>query len=211
MTPSSSSTRHSTARCTVSNAFLKSTKQQYSLPAFPVSLVCLCLSISDLNMKILSVVRNSFLKPACPLALTAWSLTHDAILCSNIFANSLAITEPTVIPQLLMSDLSPDLYTAVIKPTDRRSGKCPASMQLNSHNKLCFTSSPPSLIISGRTPSMPGLLPRFNRFLHEHSSSIVISLLNASSELGVDTPDGRMSDGSRQGLGSHQGSEGCKL
>ena len=56
----------------------------------------------------------------------------------------------------------------MIKPTDRRSGKRPARMRLNSHNKLCFTSSPPSLIISGRMPSMPGLLPRFSRFMHEH-------------------------------------------
>ncbi len=39
-TPSSSSTCHGTARGTVSNAFLKSTKQQYSLPAFPFCLDC---------------------------------------------------------------------------------------------------------------------------------------------------------------------------
>ncbi|DBA92182.1 TPA: hypothetical protein ACH3X1_015895 [Trebouxia sp. C0004] len=70
--------------------FLKSTKQQYSLPAFPFCLDCFCLSISDLRMNILSVVRKSFLKPACPLALTACSSAQDAILCSSIFANSLA-------------------------------------------------------------------------------------------------------------------------
>ncbi|DBA84031.1 TPA: hypothetical protein ACH3X1_016797 [Trebouxia sp. C0004] len=97
-TPSSSSTCHSTARGTVSNAFLKSMKQQYNLPAFPFCLDCFCFSISDLKMNMLSVVRKSFLKPACPLALTACSSAQDAIFCSSIIANSLATTEPTVMP-----------------------------------------------------------------------------------------------------------------
>ena len=118
-TPSSSSTCHSTARGTASKAFLKSTKQQYSLLAFPFCRVCRYLSINDLRMNMLSVVRKSYLKPPCPLALTACFSAHDASLC--IIANSLAITEPAVMPlYLLMSDLWPDLYTGVITPTDNR-------------------------------------------------------------------------------------------
>ncbi|DBA74125.1 TPA: hypothetical protein ACH3X1_010930 [Trebouxia sp. C0004] len=47
-------------------------------------------------MNMLSVVQKSFLKPACPLALTACSSAQDAILCFSIIANSLATTEHTV-------------------------------------------------------------------------------------------------------------------
>ncbi|DBB01472.1 TPA: hypothetical protein ACH3X1_000128 [Trebouxia sp. C0004] len=47
--PTRSNTCHSKPQGTISNAFLKSTKQQYSFPdAFPCR-VCLCLSIKDFN------------------------------------------------------------------------------------------------------------------------------------------------------------------
>jgi len=78
--PTRSNTCHSKPRGTVSNAFLKSTKQQYSFPdAFPRR-VCVCLSIKDFNTKMLSVVRKSFLKPAFPLALMPSSSAQTAIL-----------------------------------------------------------------------------------------------------------------------------------
>jgi len=50
--PTRSNTCHSKPRGTVSNAFLKSTKQQYSFPdAFPCR-ACFCLSIKDFNTNI---------------------------------------------------------------------------------------------------------------------------------------------------------------
>ena len=57
-TPNSSSTCYSTARGTGSKAFLNSTKQQYSLPAFPPCRALCCSSISDLRLNMLSVVRK---------------------------------------------------------------------------------------------------------------------------------------------------------
>ena len=56
-TPRSSSTCHSKACSTVSNAFSKSTKHQYSLPLPPFCLACFRFSMSDLRTKMLSVVR----------------------------------------------------------------------------------------------------------------------------------------------------------
>ena len=141
VTPSSTNTCHSIACGTVSNPILKSTKQQYRLPAFPDSLVYFCLSISDLSMDILSVVRKSFLKPACPLALTAWSSAH--LLwhhCKQRSYHGTNCDDSVVAHVRFVTGL---IYCNVIKPTDKRPGKCPAIMQLNSHSKLCFTSSPP--------------------------------------------------------------------
>lgn len=67
--PTRSKTCHSKPQGTVSNAFLKSTKQEYSLPVVFPCRVCFCLSIRDFDTKMLSVVQKFFLNPACPLAL----------------------------------------------------------------------------------------------------------------------------------------------
>ena len=79
---------------------------------------------------------------AClPLALTA-SSAHDAILRSSIIANNLAITDSSqfgtncdasVVPHVRFQA---DLYTAVIRPTDRLSGNARQAMQLNTVQAL---------------------------------------------------------------------------
>ena len=73
-------------------------------------------------------------------------------------------------------------------------------MQLNSHIKLCFTRSPPSLIMAARTPSMPRPLPRFSRFMQEHSSTkLMSSCKRAYAESWVDTPGTASHSGTGRG------------
>ena len=127
------------------------------------------------------------------------SSAHDAILCSSIIANILAITEPTVMPLwLLTSDLLPGLYTAVGSPTDRCSGKWPASIQLNSHSKLCFTTIFDHVsknAIDART--FATLQPLYAQLMHLQSQSKY-------------TWNNRSLRG-RQGLGSHQSSTPLRI
>ena len=133
-----SNTCHSKPWGYVSDAFLKITKQEYNLPC-----VCFCLSIRNFSTKILAVVQQSFLKTACPLALMPSASAQTAVLWSKIIPNKLAITDPTVMPrELLMSPLSPDLWTAVIKPTDSCLGKCRCKEEEFYCNMFSHTSSP---------------------------------------------------------------------
>ena len=99
LTPSSSNTCHNRASGTLSNAFLKSTKQQNSLPDPDSARLTAFACQSALSRHVMSVVRKAFTTPACRRASTLRLSAHLAILCSHIFAKSLASTDLNKMPR----------------------------------------------------------------------------------------------------------------
>ncbi|CAM6020062.1 unnamed protein product [Sphagnum balticum] len=111
------STCHNLARGMVSNAFLKSTKHVNNFLPFQPARD----SISVCKTNRLSVMRKSFLKPACPRARMPRSSAQQLSLLSRTIAKIFAITGPTVMP-LTTSDLSSSLNSSDFGLEQRISG-----------------------------------------------------------------------------------------